>query len=220
MKKFLRFHTVVVLCLVLALACPPAFADRGRHDVRPHKRGPVHHYRDGRWYRDSFLWFDTAVTFLAIGALVDRLPPRHTTVVYSGVPYYYADGYYYRVYDQGGYVVVQPPIVAQTIITQPVITQPLVMAQQVPTVSVGPAPTAAAVAQTTGAATQTVSSSAVSAAQTAPSADAVTINIPNSKGGYTPVVLTKAGTGYIGPQGEYYAENPTVAQLKTLYSGW
>ena len=44
-----------------------------------------------------------------------------------------------------------------------------------------------------------------------------TINIPNSRGGYTSVTLRKAGTGYVGPQGEYYYEHPTVDQLRTLY---
>ena len=45
----------------------------------------------------------------------------------------------------------------------------------------------------------------------------VTVNVPNSKGGYTPVVLVKNGNGYIGPQGEYYPGNPTVEQLRALY---
>ncbi len=47
--------------------------------------------------------------------------------------------------------------------------------------------------------------------------DIVTVNIPNTRGGYTPITLKKSGNGYIGPQGEYYSEHPTVEQLKTLY---
>jgi len=47
--------------------------------------------------------------------------------------------------------------------------------------------------------------------------DTVTIYVPNSNGSYTPITLVKHGNGYIGPQGEYYAGNPTVAQLKVLY---
>jgi hypothetical protein len=46
--------------------------------------------------------------------------------------------------------------------------------------------------------------------------DTIVINVPNAKGGYTPVQLTRHGGGYIGPQGEYY-EHPTVKQLKALY---
>ncbi|MDD5618155.1 MAG: hypothetical protein PHG69_03595 [Candidatus Omnitrophica bacterium] len=45
----------------------------------------------------------------------------------------------------------------------------------------------------------------------------ITINVPNSKGGYTPVRLTKYKDGYLGPQGEYYPGSPTVEQLKALY---
>lgn len=47
--------------------------------------------------------------------------------------------------------------------------------------------------------------------------ETVVINIPNSNGSYTQVTLRKSGSGYIGPQGEYYPEHPTVEQLKALY---
>jgi len=49
------------------------------------------------------------------------------------------------------------------------------------------------------------------------SGETVTINVPNSNGSYTPVTLMKQKDGYIGPQGEYYAGNPTLEQLKVLY---
>jgi hypothetical protein len=48
-------------------------------------------------------------------------------------------------------------------------------------------------------------------------AETVVVNIPNSNGSYTAVTLIKRGNGYVGPQGEYYPENPTVEQLKTMY---
>ncbi len=47
--------------------------------------------------------------------------------------------------------------------------------------------------------------------------DDLTINIPNSQGGFTPVTLKRSGNGFLGPQGEYYSEFPKVAQLKTMY---
>ncbi|HOX53851.1 MAG: hypothetical protein PHI86_01635 [Candidatus Omnitrophica bacterium] len=47
--------------------------------------------------------------------------------------------------------------------------------------------------------------------------ETVVINVPNINGSYTPVVLTKSGNGYIGPQGEFYPGNPTVEQLRALY---
>ena len=45
----------------------------------------------------------------------------------------------------------------------------------------------------------------------------ITINIPNSRGSYTPVVLVRHGDGYLGPQGEYYSGQPSVEQLRALY---
>jgi hypothetical protein len=47
--------------------------------------------------------------------------------------------------------------------------------------------------------------------------ESVEINVPNARGGYTPVVLTRCEGGYVGPQGEYYPGNPTLEQLKALY---
>ena len=47
--------------------------------------------------------------------------------------------------------------------------------------------------------------------------DTFTVNIPNNSGGYTPVTVKKTGTGFIGPQGEYYEEFPKVKQLKMMY---
>jgi len=66
-------------------------------------------YREGHYYRDAGWWgFGGFVTGLAVGAYVASLPPRYETVVVGGVPYYYADGYYYQA-GPGGYVVVEPP---------------------------------------------------------------------------------------------------------------
>ncbi|MDP2922974.1 MAG: hypothetical protein Q8O30_04560 [Candidatus Omnitrophota bacterium] len=52
---------------------------------------------------------------------------------------------------------------------------------------------------------------------TSPAAPTITINVPNSKGGYTQVQLTRYKDGYLGPQGEYYPGNPSIDQLKALY---
>jgi hypothetical protein len=45
----------------------------------------------------------------------------------------------------------------------------------------------------------------------------LTINVPNSRGGYTAVNLSRSGGGYVGPQGEYYPNTPSVEQLRALY---
>lgn len=47
--------------------------------------------------------------------------------------------------------------------------------------------------------------------------DSFTVNIPNSKGGYTAVSLKRSGSGYTGPQGEYYPDFPRVDQLRAMY---
>ena len=44
-----------------------------------------------------------------------------------------------------------------------------------------------------------------------------TVNIPDAQGGYIPVTLARKGGGFIGPQGEYYPEFPSVEQLKVMY---
>ena len=45
----------------------------------------------------------------------------------------------------------------------------------------------------------------------------VTINVPNYNGSYTSITLVRRGSGYVGPQGEYYPDHPTVEQLRVLY---
>jgi hypothetical protein len=47
--------------------------------------------------------------------------------------------------------------------------------------------------------------------------DTVTVNVPNSSGGYTAVVLKRSGNGFVGPQGEYYDQVPTTEQLQAMY---
>lgn len=44
-----------------------------------------------------------------------------------------------------------------------------------------------------------------------------TVNIPNAQGGYTAIVITQSGDGYVGPQGEYYPQFPSVYQLQNVY---
>jgi uncharacterized protein YcfJ len=67
--------------------------------------------------------------------------------------------------------------------------------------------------------TQSQTQTAPAATATAPavSSDVVTVNITNSNGSTTPVVLHKDGTKYIGPKGEQYDHLPTEAELKPVY---
>lgn len=182
LKQGLKSMAVAVLtsALILALPFSDTFAEehgggqRGggarSEGGRRWDGGSRHYYRNGSWYRHGWFGFDVIVSALAVGALVDSLPPRYTTVVVENTPYYYYDNYYYRPYPYGGYVIVPPPPA-----TPPVV----IVSQTVQEVS--------------------------------------TINIPNSRGGYTAVTLRRSGNGFVGPQGEYYTNNPTVEQLKILY---
>ena len=45
----------------------------------------------------------------------------------------------------------------------------------------------------------------------------VIVNITNSNGSISQVRLTKSGTGYTGPRGEFYDHLPTEAELKPVY---
>lgn len=112
------------------------------------------------------------------------------TMVIGGVSYYYYDGSYYTPSGDNMVVVTPPPAT--------------------PDVTVTPAPapkTQAAIKEQP---------------QTEPKVIArpgdTVVNVPNSDGGFTSVILTKHDKGYLGPNGEYYADHPTSAQLKALYS--
>ncbi len=95
MKKLIA---VLLVVMVLCSLSTDAFA-----------RGGHYRYREGRYYRSAGWWgLGGFVTGLAVGAYVALLPPRYETVVVAGVPYYYADGYYYQA-GPSGYVVVAPP---------------------------------------------------------------------------------------------------------------
>jgi hypothetical protein len=185
LKQVLRFRLFFVILLILTLFSPGAFArddnrghDKGgnrgysKADNRGHNSGSGHYYRDGRWYRHGWFGWEFAVSALAIGALINSLPPTHATVVVEGNQYYHDDRYYYMQRPDGYYVVVQPPV----IVPSQVIVQP---PPQYP--------------------------------------ESSTVNIPNSRGGYTSVTLRRSGNGFIGPQGEYYHDFPSVDQLRTMY---
>jgi hypothetical protein len=45
----------------------------------------------------------------------------------------------------------------------------------------------------------------------------VMVNVTNTNGSITQVMLIKQGPGYIGPRGEYYETLPTENQLRPVY---
>jgi len=160
------------------------------------------------------------------GMHIHFLPAGYFTVWVGGTRYYYYDGLYYNYVGDGDYVIVNPPVGAYVaaippdfqpvsingriyytdngvyyILTQhhgyKVVMAPVVYAQPAPVVYAQP----------------------VQQVVTAPAGDqdSFPVNIPNNSGGYSTVVIKKSGNGYVGPQGEFYATFPSVAQLKAMY---
>ena len=114
------------------------------------------------------------------------------TIVVEDVPYYYYGGGYYTTRDGEEFVAATPPQAKSTI-------------AQAPNTPVATAPASAK------------DSAKVEEKPAQQPSDTVTINVPNASGDFTPVKLVKSDKGYMGPQGEYYPGNPTVAELKALY---
>ena len=198
-KQALRFGVGMVLCLALMLFPSGVYAHGGGHGgghVGGHGWG-----HGGRgwgwggwgWNGDSY-WDWYGYPYWGWGGLApgyfigSAVATGYQLVNVNGVPYYYANGYYYQQDSYGHYVVVNPPGVVQ----QPVVANPEL------------APSSVAIPI----------SSPQSQTQTQ---NTFTVNIPNDSGGYTPVTLKKLGNGFIGPQGEYYEEFPKVKQLKAMY---
>ena len=179
-------------------------------------------------------WGRPQPRFYPHGRCFDILPLAAATLIIAGATYYYAEGEYYR--RMGNQYVVIPAPVGAVVTTIPAGFQPVIIDgvpyytingatymstpygyQVVPTprpIVVQAAPAVAAAPEQPAPATQQgVTITAPAAAE-----DAYTINIPNSKGHYTPVVLKRSGNGFIGPQGEYYPEFPRIEQLKLMYA--
>jgi hypothetical protein len=200
-----------VIALILLAFSRLSYAD---WSVGVNLGGPGYHHDDRRFYR----WHDHP----HYGLHLHFLPDGYRTIWVGGARYFYYDGLYYSYVGNGDYVLVDPPIGAYVDVIPPdfqavningrvyytdngvyyiltrhhgykVVTGPVVYTQ--PQVVVTQAPPAV-----------------VEYAQ-----DSFPVNVPNNRGGYTSVVIKKSGNGYVGPQGEFYASFPSVAQLKAMY---
>lgn len=143
MKHILKnkFWAIVVICIVFALSSEDAFARDGHGGGNRGGRGGSnrghgfegrhsrYYYHNDGWHRHGWVGSDIAFSAIAIGALIDSLPPSCTTVVYEGVPYYYCNGYYYRPYADCGYMVVEPPVAIQPALAAPAPTTTAPVAQ-------------------------------------------------------------------------------------------
>jgi hypothetical protein len=214
-----------IIALILILNCffnpARAFAQRGDggHDVRRdfHPREHVVHrlppgyvsltigglallYSAGMFYRYTPAGY--VVVTPPVGAVVPALPPGYTMVVENGVPYYYY-GYTYYGAAPNGYAVISPPVAPAVPVAQ------AAPAQAVPAQTVAQAPISA----TAPSAVQ-----AAAAKDDAGNRDVYDIYIPNGNGSYTSVTLRKTEKGFLGPQGEFYEDHPTIEQLRDRYA--
>jgi len=79
---------------------------RGYREFRHHHAR--YFFFDGVWYRPAVSGF--IVVTPPVGLTLSLLPPYYTTIWTNGVPYYYADGVYYRwLQEDRVYVVASPP---------------------------------------------------------------------------------------------------------------
>lgn len=156
-------------------------------------------YCEGLFYRYTPAGY--IVVTPPIGAVVPALPPGYTTVFIDSRPYYYY-GYTYYASGPGGYVVAAPPAVPVAPVTVPPAAVPVAATPAVPQQPV-------AVANVTGAPTKT---------EEPEDLNVYDIYIPNGNGSYTVVTLKKTEKGFLGPQGEFYTDHPTVDQLRERYT--
>jgi hypothetical protein len=137
------------------------------------------------------------------------LPAGYFSLWIGGARYYYYDGLYYS-YVGGDYVLVSPPVGA-VVTSIPTDFQPVVINGVTYYADNG----TYYVYSSSG---YQVVNPPATVVQAAPAIqDTFTVNIPNNSGGYTAVVIKKSGSGYVGPQGEFYPVFPKVAQLKVMY---
>ncbi|MCM8813078.1 MAG: DUF6515 family protein [Candidatus Omnitrophica bacterium] len=221
-------QTATVMFLVTALLlCPviPAQARHGHHRRYPRygsfKRilpyalatliigGIVYYYRDGVYYRkhaDRYV-----VVEPPLGAVVTNLPRGYTPIIIDGVPYFVVNNVTYMQTPQGYQVVPQPPAI--------VITHSLPQPASTPVAETPAAPPAAPiVVERPYPDPAPITNSKGEKIPDKYQPEIFTVNIPNARGTYTAIPLQRTGNGYLGPQGEYYSEFPTVEQLKAMYA--
>lgn len=144
-------------------------------------------------YSDGLFYNYTPAGYILVeppvGAVIPALPVGYTAVTVQQTPYYLYNGIYYTT-APSGYTVVQPPpaVPAPIPVVPPHVVAPTASAPEIPH------------------ATETIVN------------DDYDIYVPNQDGTYTLVKLKKTDKGFVGPQGEVYAQHPTVKELEARYS--
>jgi len=180
-------------------------------------RGNGGFYRNSYGYNGCEFWPYGAVDFNVmdppIGSVFGYLPDGGAVIAVDGIGYYYYNGYYLR-QCPAGYIVVSPPMSStpgeQAHVASEQAFSAVPNGQPAQSESASPK-NAAVVPDKTQASAQATSDYPIAVGTS------ITINIPNSKGGFTPVKLVKYKDGFIGPQDEFYSNHPTVDELRVLY---
>jgi hypothetical protein len=224
--KMLKKSICTIIAALFLAQSVPAFADRGDGG----RGGGGRRGYDDRGFHGGHY-----------GYVAHRIPAFYRTVFWAGLSYLYAEGLFYR-YTPAGYIVVEPPVGAMVPALPPGYTTVVVQRRpyyyyadtyyaQAPSGYVVAEPPAAPVSVTAPAPATTVAPSAP-AVQPVPAnavnqavkaedktdVDTFEIHIPNDNGSYTLVTLKKTEKGFLGPQGEFYPDHPTVEQLKARYA--
>jgi len=180
------------------------YIPRGRHVYSlPHGhrrffyRGIEYYFWEGMFYRLLFGRYE--VVPAPVGVIVAEIPTGCQPVVVAGTAYYSVNDVTYVSTSSGYKVVPEPKVV--------VIDKAEIRAEANREMALNEKAQATAQAKT-----------AVQSIFTTSSEGSFTVNVPNSQGSYTAVEIRKAAGGYIGPQGEFYADFPKVEQLKAMYA--
>lgn len=183
--------------------------------------GPGPGWGHGWGYRGNSAVFWTGFG-LTCGALA-----LGTAAAYANPPVYYANPY--PVYVNQPVVYSQPAVVYQQAAPQVIyVQQPpqqnvVYVQQQAPPQPVAAAPVQQQVQQVQQiqqsppqpvAAAPVQQQAAVSAP---PSSQSYSVRFQNANGTMTVVPLTQSGSGWLGPQGEYYSSYPTADQMRARY---
>jgi len=199
-NKIITKLSVGILTLAVLVLPQLSYADWG---VGINFGGPGYHHDDHAFYR----YHDHP----HFGLHAHYLPRGYFTVWVGMHRYYYYDGLYYN-YIGGDYVLVNPPIGAYVTVIPPDF-QPVVINGVTYYTNNG-----IYYILTRHHGYKVVEAPMVYAQPAVVAQDTFPINVPNNNGSYITLVIKRSGNGYVGPQGEFYAQFPSIAQLKVMYA--
>jgi hypothetical protein len=227
MKKVMVLSAFVLGLAIWAYAAPSYAWDHSYHHNYRHGYHGYHRNHGNHGYQGHRSHHHGHRDYPHFGVRLNLLPRGHISIGFGGSRFYYSEGVYYRrvrndyevVAPPTGVVVREiPPYYQEVVINgvryyssngiyyvytpqgYQVVPTPTVIQQQPVLVSSNASVPVQVTPATTG-----------------DDIEVFTINVPNDKGGYTPVAIKRSEKGFVGPQGELYEEFPKIAQLKTMY---